>query len=375
MENKVYLAPCDGYEAGKVRKAVHDALSAFGGAESLAGGKRVLIKANLLMTSTPDKAVTTHPSVIKALAEEFIAAGCTVEIADSCGGIYTEEILKRLYVVSGMKRVADETGAVLNYDVSSFEREVPDGVRIKKVQLITPVSRADFIISAAKMKTHGFTYYTGAAKNMFGTIPGLLKAAMHSRFPDKHAFCEMLVDLCESVSPDLSIIDGVIGMEGAGPSGGSPKFGGVIVASESPYAADFSAMRIMGLSPERSPLHMAAVARGLVGDVVLEGAPVSQFYTSFEPAYKKETRTVFAILPGAARTYIERLLAAYPNVMKSKCVGCGECVRSCPESTIKLKEKKAQIDYKKCIRCYCCQEMCPARAIKIERFAKYRKRK
>lgn len=374
MENRVYLAPCKDYSKENTEAAVHTALEAFGGAAALAGGKRVLIKANLLMSSSPDKAVTTHPSIIEALAREFIAAGCEVEIADSCGGVYTEEVLRKLYAVCGMSRVAESTGAKLNYDLSSFELEIPNGARLKKAQVISPVKRADFIISAAKMKTHGLTYYTGAAKNMFGVIPGLQKAAMHSRFPEKHAFCEMLVDLCEAVSPDFSIIDGVVGMEGAGPSGGNPKSVGVLVASRNPYAADLAAIDIMGLARDKSPLHANAIKRGLVGEPELCGSPLTDFRVGFEPAYKHAPKTSLTIIPGGVWKFVSRIFAAYPNVIKEKCVGCGECAKSCPEQTIEIKDKKAVISYKKCIRCYCCQEMCPARAIKIERFAKYKKR-
>lgn len=375
MDNRVYLSACADYENENVRKAVNSALSAFGGAAELCGGKHVLLKVNLLMLSSPDKAVTTHPSIVRALCEEFMLAGCTVEIADSCGGIYTEAILEKLYTVCGMKRVAEETGATLNFDTSSYEHSFPNGKRIKKSQVITPVKRADFIVSVAKLKTHGLTYYTGAVKNMFGVIPGLLKAAMHSRFPDKKAFCEMLVDLCEGISPDLSVIDGVFGMEGAGPSGGKPKFAGVVIASKNPYAADIAAMDIMGLDAGKSYVHLEAGKRGLFGEPRLLGAPIESFRTGFEPAYKREPRTFLAILPGALRTYATRLLAAHPNIIKEKCVGCGECVRSCPESTISLVDGKACINYDKCIRCYCCQELCPARAIKIERFAKFKKGK
>ncbi len=374
MENRVFLVACEEYDKEKVDSAIHSALEAFGGAKALAGGKRVLIKANLLMSELPDRAVTTHPAVVSAIAREFLAAGCTVEIADSCGGLYNEGVLKKLYATSGMKRVSEETGAELNFDTSSFGREIPDGVKIKKVQMIAPVGRADFIISAAKMKTHGFAYYTGAAKNLFGVIPGLLKAGMHSKFHDAASFCEMLVDLCESVHPDLSIIDGIVGMEGAGPSGGTPKKAGVIIASKSPYAADVAAMDIMGLDAEKSPLHMAAKNRGLVGEIELLGENIESFRTSFEPPFSKKSRSIISILPGAAKRYVEKMFARYPYIRKEKCVGCGECVRSCPEHTIKLKDKKAIINYKNCIRCYCCQEMCPARAIDIVKFAKYRKK-
>ncbi len=374
MENKVYLAACGEYKKEKVDSAIHEVLEAFGGAATLAGGKRVLIKANLLMSEVPDRAVTTHPAVISAIAREFISAGCSVEIADSCGGLYNEGVLRKLYSTSGMKRVSEETGAKLNFDTSSFEREIPEGVKIKKVQMIKPIERADFIISAAKMKTHGFAYYTGAAKNMFGVIPGLLKAGMHSKFPDAASFCEMLVDLCECVSPDFSIIDGVVGMEGAGPSGGTPKKAGVIIASKSPYAADVAAMDIMGLDAEKSPLHVAAKKRGIVGEIDLSGDAIESFRTSFEPPFTKKSRSIISILPGTLKRYVEKAFARYPYICKGKCVGCAECVRSCPEHTISIKDKKAVINYKNCIRCYCCQEMCPERAIDIVKFAKYRKK-
>ena len=128
MKDKVFLTSCDEYVPEKVHAAVKAALDEFGGAAALAGGKRVLIKANLLMSSTPDKMVTTHPTVIAALAKEFVQAGCAVEIADSCGGVYNEAILTKLYASTGMRRAAEESGAELNFDTSSFERELPDGV-------------------------------------------------------------------------------------------------------------------------------------------------------------------------------------------------------------------------------------------------------
>ena len=326
------------------------------------------------MASTPGKAVTTHPSVVRALAKEFIDAGCVVEIADSCGGSYTEETLRKLYAVCGMKRVAEETGAILNFDTSFEEKEFPGGVRLKNFPVIAPVLRADFVISAAKMKTHKFAYYTGAAKNMFGVIPGLTKAKMHSKFPDKNAFCEMLVDLCECISPDLSVIDGIVGMEGEGPSGGNPKFAGVIITSQNPYAADIAAMEVMGLSESKSHLHKNARERGLVDEIEFCGEDINKFRTDFEPAYKREPKTSLAIIPGAVQRFFKGLTAAYPKIVKDKCIGCGKCEEVCPESTVSVVDKTAVISYNKCIRCYCCHEMCPVQAIEIKRFSRFCKK-
>ena len=175
MKDKVFLAECRDYSRENAALAVRRVLDAFGGAESLAGGKRVLIKVNLLMAALPDKAVTTHPAIVEALAREFIDAGCKVVIADSCGGAYTEDVLRVLYATSGMKKVAEETGAELNYDTGSFECTIPGGKRLAKTQMITPVKQADFIVSAAKLKTHSFAYYTGAVKTSSELYPENLK--------------------------------------------------------------------------------------------------------------------------------------------------------------------------------------------------------
>ncbi len=369
MDN-VFLSRCEEYDKEKVEKSIHDILEFFGGAAALAGGKKVLIKANLLMASTPDMAVTTHPTVIAAIAKEFKAAGCEVMIADSCGGIYTKNVLEKLYAVSGMKMAAEESGAELNYDTSSFEREFKDGAKLKKAQLISPIEWADFIVTAAKLKTHGFAYYTGAVKNLYGTIPGLNKAVLHSRFPDKKDFCELLVDICESVAPDFAIIDGVEGMEGAGPSAGEKKKANVIIGAKSPYAADEAAIKIMGLAPENSYTHMTARARGLVSEVSFHGEAIESLVCSFKPPYEKETHSVLQILPKSARTYVGRIFAAYPEIDSSKCIGCGVCVRSCPEKTIVIKDGKAKVVKKKCIRCYCCHELCQEKAVELKRLFK-----
>ena len=65
--------------------------------------------------------------------------------------------------------------------------------------------------------------------------------------------------------------------------------------------------------------------------------------------------------------YVETDLILPPDTPLSKaCIGCGECMRNCPVSTIKITDKKATIEPKACIKCYCCQEFCPVKAIKVK---------
>ena len=220
------------------------------------------------------------------------------------------------------------------------------------------------------MKTHGLTYYTGAVKNCFGCIPGLTKPVLHSRYPDPKVFCSMLVDLCECIKPGLSLIDGIVGMERHGPTGGQPKRAKVLIGARNPHAADLAAVHIMGFRPEQVPTLMEAIGRGLIPssykELQLLGDPVSQFETSFLPA-RKDGKTLLKLVPRPLRPKAENLLTPYPVIHPETCVGCGECVRTCPQKTICLEKRKAAINYSRCIRCYCCQELCPRRAISLKR--------
>ena len=374
MEKRVSLVKCKSYEQSEIDRAVHQILSHYGGAAALCSGKRVLIKPNLLMARAPRDFTTTHPGVVEAIAREFIAAGCEVTIADSCGGAYTTQILKRLYSVTGMEKVAEKTGAKLNFDTSSEERTYKNGKRIGEISVIKPVIDADFIISVAKLKTHGLAYYTGAVKNLFGVVPGLTKPMYHAKFPDKTEFCEMIVDLCELVNPDFCIIDGVVGMQGKGPSGGTAKEAGVLLGGKNLHAVDLAGVRVMGFSPEDVPTIVDAQSRGLIPESANEleylGENPADYELKFAPPNSKVPGFLIRLIPEKFRTLIGCLITPYPSINVKKCVGCGECARSCPMHMIEIVDKKAHINYDECVKCYCCHEMCPPKAIGFKRIVK-----
>ena len=370
MDRQVFTAACADYTPDAVRRAAVRMLAAFGGAESfLKKGRRVVIKPNLLMARQPEGATTTHPEVVEAVAALFTEAGATVIIADSPGGPYNALTLQRVYRACGMEEAARRSGARLNKDCSSQKVEF-DGMRKREFDILTPVLQADVLINIGKMKTHMLTYFTGAVKNCYGAVPGLTKAAYHSRLPGQQEFCRMLVDLCRCVAPDLSIIDGVEGMDGRGPSGGRVRRAGVLIASRNPFAADLAAMHICGLTPERSPVHTFASAQGLTpahpdglemtGDCV---PPLSEPF--LPPAGKGSGReSVINRLPAKWRQPLRRAMIAAPRVT-DRCIGCGSCARSCPRHAIVIRQGRAYVQGGDCIRCYCCHELCPVRAIQI----------
>ncbi|MEG0693476.1 MAG: DUF362 domain-containing protein, partial [Oscillospiraceae bacterium] len=193
---------------------------------------KVLLKPNLLMKRKPEETTTTHPAVVGGIISCLQEIGVTdITIADSPGGPYTKSALAGIYEASGMRAIAEEYDVKLNWDFGSFEREVNGGVMVKNFTLINPLKAADFIIDIAKLKTHAMTTLSGGVKNLFGTVPGLMKPEFHWRFPEKDNFCNMLLDLCSTVNPDVTFIDAIVSMEGNGPSGGTSKNTNMILAS------------------------------------------------------------------------------------------------------------------------------------------------
>jgi len=351
MDNRVFIASCNDYNQDQVSTAVSRVLDEFGGATALLnGGKRVLVKPNLLVPRKPEDAATTHPAVIEAVCTAFVKAGAEVSIIDSTGGPHTKMILKLLYGKSGMKQAAKQSGANLSFDTSSRAVTYPEGRLLKKADLLSPVLDADLVVTVAKAKTHGFQSMTGCVKNMFGCIPGMGKPRLHRKYPKREDFAAMLVDICCCINPGLCILDAVYGMEGPGPASGYPKKLGAIAGAKSPFAIDLAQCYLMGLRTDSVYTLQEAASRNLApinpGELNWLGDDPEPIRKSFKPAVKHKQDII-------------------PKILEN-CTGCADCVRICPMKCIEIKTKKAVIKEKECIRCYCCHEFCPAKAISLE---------
>ncbi len=365
------------YEEQAMLRAVRSHFDAFGGVSSFVRpGDRVLIKTNLLMARAPEAATTTHPALVWAIAVAAGEAGGRVTIADSPGGRYTKELLKKCYRISGIEQAAQRAGAHLNFDLGAKEAPFAQGTLCKSFRLIAPWHEADVVFSACKLKTHAMTAYTGAVKNCFGLIPGLEKPGMHFRFQELASFGQMLVDLCRCAAPDLTFLDAVVGMEGDGPSGGTPRALGLTLCAKNPFALDLLASDLIGFSREEVVTVRLAVQQGLcagdVGELALAGEDVAPYRCAFARAASQHDVTFSSRIPRFLQKPAKRLLAPRPVIDAARCIGCGECAASCPPQTISLVNGKACIDRKDCIRCFCCQEMCPVKAIDIRQFRGFR---
>jgi uncharacterized protein (DUF362 family)/Pyruvate/2-oxoacid:ferredoxin oxidoreductase delta subunit len=369
MSHDVSLVKCSTYERSAVRDAVRRSVDLVGGmGRYVQPGQRVLLKPNLLRASSPQQAIATHPAVVEAAVRLVQEAGGYPVIGDSPGGPFVSAWLRAVYQSTGMVRLAAETGAELNQDWRETRLSHPDGKLIKALEVGTFASSADVIISLPKLKTHSFMRFTGAVKNLFGLVPGTVKVGYHSKFPEPEQFGDMLIDIATLIRPALSIMDAVVGMDGAGPSAGDPFEIGAVLASADPVSLDLVAVSLVGIDPLSVYTLRAAVERGMVtgraSDVNVVGDPLSDWdVRGFrEPSARSSPRRLVSMFSGV----VKRWMVAAPRA-NDRCVACGICVRSCPVQAIAIKDGRARMDLETCIRCYCCHEMCPHRAIDLHK--------
>ena len=370
----VSAVACEDYEYNGVKSAVREALEAIGGFEKISSGTKVVIKANLVASAAPDKATTTHPSVLSALCELFTERGAEVVIGDSPGGLYNQAFLENVYKGSGVYE-CEKHGGRLNRDFSEANTVYEDAAVAKTFTYTGYLDWADVIVNACKLKTHGMMGLSCAAKNMFGVIPGTMKPEYHFRYPSYESFANMIVDLDEYFKPEISVCDAVVGMEGNGPTAGTPRHIGCILASKSPHKLDLVAAKIIGLSPDSIPTIGAAISRGLapagVDELTVYGDPDSYHISDYRNIavkrsllFKGNSDNVLKCMFGEIA---KKALDSKPVLKKKLCIGCNKCGRICPAKAIVITDGKAVIDRGKCIRCFCCQEFCPVGAMQVKR--------
>ena len=332
-------------------------------------GAKVVLKTNLLMKKKPEDAVTTHPIIIECVANYFINRGCIVTIADSPAGPFTKSALEGIYFASGISEAARKSGAFLNYNTESSDVHPENSLRLKTFKVIDIVTQADFVISLAKFKTHGMMTFTGAVKNLFGVIPGLIKAEYHFKLMEQENFGHHLIDIEQYVKPDYSIIDGIEAMEGNGPSNGIKRQLGLIIGAENPYEADYVAADIASIPYRLIPTIYLAEQRELfsIENINIKGTRYKDLNIApfILPDSVELTFLPRKIHP-KIKDFIIRRLKSKPEFVHSKCISCGHCVRNCPAKVIKIVENKPVVNLKGCISCFCCHEVCPADAINIK---------
>ena len=234
MRPDVVIVPCADYSEGEAKGALERVLAPLGGLDWVRPGMKIAIKVNLVTFAKPEKAATTHPGLLCPLVGLLSERGADVVVGDSPGGLYNAGYVNRVYAATGMKAV-EQYGGRLNQDFTEGEAKFPEGKVCRQFRYTAWLDGADDVIDLCKLKTHGMMAMTCGAKNMFGAIPGTVKPEYHFRYPDPRDFARMIVDLDEYFKPRLTLVDAVECMEGNGPSGGTPRHMGALLAAESPH--------------------------------------------------------------------------------------------------------------------------------------------
>lgn len=362
----VALRRCADYASENLDPALDLVLEDLGGLESfVSAGQRVAVKINMLNRSRPERAVTTQPEFLAAVLERIRGVGAEPVVVESPGGHNTAGLVRRALEETGIGAVCESLGVpfvLLDDDV--VDVAVPGRGRYRTVRVGRAIAEADAIVCVPRLKTHAFQRLTCAVKLLFGAVPGLAKAQFHVKVPDRMDFGHMLVDVYAALRPTLAVVDAVVAMEGEGPSSGSPRHVGAILAGADHVAVDVVASRLIGMDPLSVYSTRAAVERGLlarVGAVRTLGDPLDDLCVRdfAHPLADAADR-----LPRGVVTALKGLTTARPFLARpSACTGCATCSIECPVDAITMRQKKPDFDYDTCIRCYCCQELCPESAL------------
>ena len=340
MTCPVYYSRVSSYEESILRDSLQQLLtSAADGCGSLKG-KRILLKPNLLFCRRSDDPAAVHPAVITAAAEALLNAGAAeVTLLENPGTQHVSAIIEKMQISEKLRSLN------VRYDDFADYRELdlPENCCFRRLRIAREFENFDLVVDLAKAKTHAMMTLTLAVKNLFGFIDSADRLSWHLAVgSDFNRFADLLLDLYLTVKPQISIIDGIIGMEGNGPGSGTPVAANFLACSTDALALDASVAERLGvLSSELIPFKLPDPP-GLL----------NAWGVTLPPFFKKQLRN---------------LAGSRPVLDVGECISCGRCAEVCPPRSLKMKLHKDRklpvFDLNNCIRCYCCQEHCPRGAI------------
>jgi len=361
MTSSVAIGRCIDYEQSRVSEAVHKSLDHLGGiSQFVKRGQTVLLKPNMLSAKAPKKAITTHPAVLEAVINEVRSVGGKIWMGDSPSGALKG--IKRCWENTGFLDLAERKKIhLINFEAGgTVKRRIGD----RTYHFAKAVLEADVVINLPKFKTHGFTLYTGAIKNLYGTLPGFQKARFHKCYPHPKNFSQLLVDIYKTVRPQLHLMDGILGMEGNGPATGKKRKTKLIFASPDGIALDAVASSVMGFKEGDIDAIRLAGEQGLgetrIDSIRILGEPLES--VCFDD-FVLPSNYLVRMIPQFLIKWVGRFIWIRPAAEAELCTGCGECARLCPVHAIEMVNNHPEMDYNVCINCLCCNESCPESAI------------
>jgi len=341
------------YQYEEIRSIVFEMLEKLAG-DKIRSGSRVLIKPNMLSAARPEDAILTHPQIIKAAVEYTLEKNARPQVSDSPAIGSFEGILKQNGTAEALRGMP--VACVPFKDTVPVDIGKPYG----RIDIARDAMETDVLINLPKLKTHSQMLMTLAVKNMFGCIVGFKKSQWHMRAGvDTPAFARLLVAIHQAVKPTVSILDGVLALEGDGPGkGGIPRKIGVLIGSENSYALDRVVCEMIDVHYENVPTLKIARDERFIPALDIDGV-LPQVRNFQLPG---GSRLIFG--PRVMQDFFRRHTVALPVCEQPLCQMCGKCWTICPADAIQNAENAIEFDYAKCIRCYCCVEICPYGALR-----------
>ncbi|MFH0959853.1 MAG: DUF362 domain-containing protein [Pseudomonadota bacterium] len=367
MKSLVSVRKFPEYELAGLKEIVNSCLNDIGGLEHMIKrSDKVLLKPNLLRSSNPQQAIITHPTFVEAVSELMVDYGAKLSLGDSPPLGNLRRVLSKSGYDDFMKRLDMKPCPFTrkrNFDCGS-------GRLFRRLELAEEVFEFDKVVNLPKIKTHCQMGLTLAVKNLFGTVIGTDKASWHLRAgKDVDSFATVLVQIYEQISPVVSIVDGVIGMEGNGPNSGKPKRLGLVAAGQDAVAVDSVIATLLNfpINLVKTCVVGSDLGLGVVdpANIDILGDDLNEFpVTDF---VRPESMTMSWNLSywNPFRRFLENHVITKPEIDTSNCRNCGVCMNHCPPGAIKIRKGMMQIDKRICISCFCCHELCENDAVLI----------
>ncbi|MDO5725703.1 MAG: DUF362 domain-containing protein [Tissierellia bacterium] len=366
--DRVYIYKTVNYDENLIYRNLKKIVDESNLLEILKPESKIFLKLNLLIGKAPEYAVTTHPEIVKQMAKILYENGHKVIVGDSPAGPLTQPALRSIYKQSGLIDAEKGGYFTLNYNCESLNYKADNAKKLKAFDIMKVLTEVDYIINICKLKTHSMMTFTCAVKNMYGAIVGLEKAKNHFKMHNAENFANHIIDVCEAVNPIFTIVDGVIGMEGNGPSGGDPIESKILAAGFNPYAIDKVLIDKIGFLEKDVLTVKFSRERKLFQEIEI----INDFDLAEIPKFKMPRSQDMSFLPnfigGRLRSIIVNSLKSKPKFLHERCIKCKRCGEICPAQIISFNESNLPIfDKKKCISCFCCHEVCPVKAIGVKR--------
>ena len=367
--SNVVIQECKNYNIDTLIEKINTAIEMLGGWDKFVKPQdKVLLKVNLIGPKSSDTAAVTHAEFVRAMVRILKGKNCNVWIGDSSGGaIAGIAPTAQGFRVAGYEKVAEEEGAeIKNFDREGVVAVKPESQCEETMYIAKPMFDADVVINLPKLKTHSAQIFSGAVKNLFGCIPGLKKATYHKMAPDSSDFGQIICDIHKATKIQLHIMDGILAMQGEGPTAGSIYQAGKILISEDPLALDAVAAKMVGMDVEDVPILETARKRKL-GEGWLKNITLAGDYEQvprldsfklpkrFRGTKKHNSKALVKVID---------FFNTHPRINLNKCKRCNMCVESCPVQAIDKDTK--QINYDACIDCMCCHELCMFKAVELK---------